>query len=310
MTPAGAVAAPSSTAVLSPDRTERIARVAAEFDRGSRARLRASLLWGALLLVLLYVCGSIAELSPQKLWEGLPRIGEYFSRMTPNLAWQHLFAGPKVEGSLAFWFYRLPTWAWLLFETANMAAMATIGGSAIAFLLAFPASRNLAPSPLIFAVTRRFLEVCRTVPEIVYALIFVWAFGIGPLAGILAIGIHTAGANGKLFSEVIENADLRPLDGVRASGGNWFHGVRYAVVPQVLPNIASYVLLRFEINVRAASVIGFVGAGGIGQELYHVISFNYYEEISAIVLLIILCVAAIDLLSEYVRTSFIGEARA
>ena len=138
-------------------------------------------------------------------------------------------------------------------------------------------------------------------PEIVFALIFVWAFGIGPLAGILAIVIHTAGANGKLFAEVVENVDGGPMEGVSAAGGNWFHRVRYGVLPQVLPNFLSYTLLRFEVNVRGASVLGFVGAGGIGEELYHVIAFNYYEEISAIVVLIILTVAAIDLISERLR---------
>jgi phosphonate transport system permease protein len=148
----------------------------------------------------------------------------------------------------------------------------------------------------------------RTVPEIVFALILVWAFGIGALAGILAIALHTAGALGKLFAEVVENAGMGPWDGVRASGGSWVQACRLAVLPQVLPNLLSYALLRFEINLRSASVIGFVGAGGIGEELYKVISSNYYEEISAILLLIILSVAAIDLLSERLRHRVIGAA--
>ena len=143
-------------------------------------------------------------------------------------------------------------------------------------------------------------------PDLVYALIFVWAFGVGPLAGILAIAVHTAGALGKLFAEAAENADMRPLDGISAAGGSWAQGVRFAILPQVLPNLLSYALLRFEINVRGASVIGFVGAGGIGQELHTVISFNYYEEISAILVLIVLAVGLIDLASERVRRAVIG----
>jgi phosphonate transport system permease protein len=139
------------------------------------------------------------------------------------------------------------------------------------------------------------------VPEIVYALIFVWAFGIGPLAGILAIALHTVGALGKLFAEVVENTDLGARDGVVCAGGNWVQSVRYGVLPLVAPNFLSYAILRFEINVRGASVIGFVGAGGIGQELYSVIAQNYYEEISAIVVLIIITVALIDLFSERLR---------
>ena len=202
---------------------------------------------------------------------------------------------------------RLDAWAWLLFETTQMAALATLGGSVLGTLLCFPAARNLAPNGLIYVLMRRGLELFRTVPDIVYALILVWAFGIGPLAGVLAIGLHTVGALGKLFAEAVENADMRPWDGVRAAGGTWAHGVRFAILPQVLPNFLSYVLLRFEINVRGAAVIGFVGAGGIGQELYQVISLNYYEEISAIVVLLILAVATIDLLSEQLRTRVIGR---
>jgi phosphonate transport system permease protein len=145
------------------------------------------------------------------------------------------------------------------------------------------------------------------VPEIVFALIFVWAFGVGPLAGILAIALHSAGALGKMFAEVAENADPKPLESLRAAGGNWAQAMRYAVLPQVAPNYLSYALLRFEINVRGASVIGFVGAGGIGQELYQVIAFNYYEEISAIIVLVILTVCAIDLASERMRRNLAGQ---
>ena len=130
-------------------------------------------------------------------------------------------------------------------------------------MLAFPAARNIAPSNTIYQLTRRFLEALRTIPEIVYALIFVWAFGVGALAGILAIALHSAGANGKLFAEAIENADMKPWDGVTSAGGSWFAACRFAILPQVLPNILSYLLLRFEVNIRSASVIGFVGAGGI-----------------------------------------------
>jgi phosphonate transport system permease protein len=232
---------------------------------------------------------------------GLPRVTEYFLRILPDLRWATLFADSGTDGSLASWFYRADAWALLLLETANMAALATLGGAAAALVLSFFASRNLARSEWSYQLARRTLEALRTIPEIVYALIFVWAFGIGALAGILAIMIHTIGALGKLFSEVIENADMRPWDGVRAAGGTWGQACRYAILPQVAPNLISYTLLRFEINVRGASVIGFVGAGGIGQEIYTVISFNYYEEISAIVLMVIVTVSLIDLVSERLR---------
>ena len=144
-------------------------------------------------------------------------------------------------------------------------------------------------------------------PVPVLAFILVWPFGIGPLAGILAIGIHSAGALGKLFSEVNENADMRPVEGIRAAGGNWVEAVRYGMVPQVLPGFLSYALLRFEINVRSSTIIGFVGAGGIGQEFKRVIGFNIYEEVSAIAILILLIVMAIDLASERIRARVIGN---
>lgn len=265
-----------------------------------------TLLGTAVLLACLLLSAWVAEADPATLRAGLPRIGEYFRRILPALRWEVLFSGPETEGSLAFWFYRLDSWALLLWETAQMAALATLMGFAAAALLAFPAARTLAPGLLACHLARRSLEALRTVPELVVALILVWAFGVGPLAGILAIALHSTGSLGKLFAEAIENADLRPFEGVRAAGGTWAQACRFAVLPQVLPNLLSYGLLRFEINLRSASVIGFVGAGGIGEELYTAIASNYYEEISAMVLLIILAVAVVDLASERLRHAVIG----
>ena len=144
-------------------------------------------------------------------------------------------------------------------------------------------------------------------PEIVFALIFVVAFGIGPFAGFLAITVHTIGAMGKLYAEANENIDERQLDGVRAAGGNWFEVIRFAVLPQVLPNFTTYTLWRLELNIRSAAIVGFVGAGGIGQELYHAISFNYYEDISAIVLMVVATIMVIDLTCERLRHRLIGK---
>lgn len=287
-----------------------VARGEEAFQFARRAKRRQALLGAAILLACLIAAAWVSEAYPATLWAGLPRIGEYFARILPDLRWASLLSDSETEGSIAFWMYRLPEWSLLILETANMAALATLMGSAAALLLAFPAARNIAPSPLIYHLARRSLEALRTVPEIVYALIFVWAFGVGPLAGILAIALHTAGANGKLFAEAIENADLKAWEGVQSAGGSWVHACRFAVLPQVLPNILSYLLLRFEVNIRSASVIGFVGAGGVGEELYKVISFNYYEEISAIVALIILTVCCVDLLSERLRHAAIGRLEA
>lgn len=276
------------------------------FRARRRLRLRGWALWLAVLIPALVASAWVSEASPANLVAGLPRVGEYFGKLVPDLTWTALLAGPKTEGSLAYWFYRLDSWGWLLFETSQMAALATLGGAAAALLLCFPAAANLAPNRWVYVACRRTLELFRTVPDIVYALILVWAVGVGPLAGIGAIMLHTTGALGKLFAEVVENADMRPLEGVRAAGGSWAQGVRYAILPQVAPNFVSYMLLRFEINVRGATVIGFVGAGGIGQELYTVISFNYYQEISAILVLIVLAVSCIDLVSERIRMRVTG----
>jgi phosphonate transport system permease protein len=184
--------------------------------------------------------------------------------------------------------------------------LGAVGG----FVLCFAAAGNLVTNRWLRAGVRRYLEICRTVPELVFALIFVQAFGLGPFPGVLAIAVHTTGALGKLFAEVAENVDMKPVDGVMACGGSWFAAVRYAVVPQVLSNFASYTLLRFEINVRGAAVMGFVGAGGIGQDLVEAIRKFYYSDVSALLALIILTVILIDLATERVRHALIGwEAR-
>jgi len=283
-----------------------VARGEKAFRAARRTRRRATLFWGAILLACLVLAGWMSEVRPATLADGIPRIGEYFRRTMPDLRWATLFADWETDGSLASWFYRADKWAWLIFETSQMAVLATLFGGIVGFALCFLAARNLSPSPWAYQLSRRTLEFCRTVPDIVFALIFVWAFGVGALAGILAISLHTAGALGKLFAEVAENAETAASEAVRAAGGNWAQRMRYGVLPQVVPNFLSYLLLRFEINIRGASVIGFVGAGGIGEEVYHVISFNYYEEISAIVLMIIVTVALIDMLSERARRALMS----
>ncbi|MEC7963536.1 MAG: phosphonate ABC transporter, permease protein PhnE, partial [Pseudomonadota bacterium] len=204
------------------------------------------------------------------------------------------------------WFWRWKIWMNLLFETILIAFMATVFGVIGGFLLSFPAARNLAPNTWVLWITRRYLEIARTVPELVWALIFVFCFSVGPMAGVLAIGLHATGALGKLYSEVNENIDMRPLEGVKAAGGSWFDQIRYGAVPQVLPNILSYTLLRFEINVRASSIIGYVGAGGLGQEFRTAMSFQEYTDLSALFIIIFVTVVIIDYGSEKLRHRVIG----
>lgn len=284
-----------------------------------RSRQLETLLTVAVIVLLFVVSAVWTDFSPAKVAAGLPRIGEYFGKLfsiepargadpVPVLAWDHLFGGVKQPQSFAYWFYRINVYLTLLWQTIQMAIVATVMGFTMAFVLSFPATRTLLRNPAVVFVTRRLLEVMRSIPQVVLAFILVWPFGIGPLAGILAIGIHTTGALGKLFSELNENTDLKAVEGIRSVGGSWLAQVRYGVVPQVLPGFLSYGLLRFEINVRSSTIIGFVGAGGIGQELKRVIGFNIYEEVSAIVILILLIVVVIDLGSERIRHRFIGAA--
>lgn len=277
-----------------------------------RSKLAMNVLFVVLFAAALMASIYVSRFYPERLASGLPRIFEYFGTIMPNLELDKLFLpradnGKAVPGSILYWYSDFWVYVRLIFETVLMALTATILGAAAAFLLCFPASRNLAPNSIVYWVSRRFMEVCRGVPEILYALIFVFAVGIGPLAGVMAIAIHSAGALGKLFSEVNENASMRPVEGIRGVGGGWFEEMRYGVVPQVLPNFASYTLLRFEINVRASSIVGFVGAGGIGQELNRVISLYSDDRVVAVLLLVVVLVTLIDLASERLRLHFIGK---
>jgi phosphonate transport system permease protein len=264
--------------------------------------LKRRQLWLGLLLlaVLVLLSGYVAEISFSKLYQHIGGFASYIDRIL------HLENGRPVISDPAEWFWGWKKWLALMAETLLMAYLGTLLGAIAAFVLCFLASQNLTKSKGVVFFTRRLLEFCRTVPELVFALIFVVAFSLGPLPGILALAIHTAGALGKLFAEVVENIDMKPVDGVVATGGNWFHKIRFAVLPQVASNFASYALLRFEINVRGASVLGFVGAGGIGQTLLEVIRKFYYADVSALLIMIIATVMVIDAVTERIRHKLIG----
>jgi phosphonate transport system permease protein len=266
-----------------------------------RQRAGRTALGGALFAIAFVTAAWIGDFDPAKIWAGLPRLGEFLAKMLP------VMRADRLAGDLAEWFLPWRLWLGLLLETVLIAFLATLIGSVTALALCFAASRNLMRNGAVYFAARRCLEVARTVPELVYALIFVFCFGAGPLAGVLAIALHTVGALGKLYSEVNENIDQRPVEGVTASGAGWLQAIRYAVIPQVLPNFASYTLLRFEINVRSSTIIGYVGAGGLGQEIRTAIALGYYADLSALFLIIVVTVMAIDLASERIRHSFIGR---
>jgi phosphonate transport system permease protein len=279
--------------------SEAAAAVALRWQAETAARRRRGLAWLALFAVATLVSAWVGEVSLARLVEGLPRAGDYVARTIPAIRWESLGA------DLAEWMWGLDLWLGLLLDTVLIAYTGTVLGGTAALLLSFAAAATLAP-PWAVMLARRVLEFARTVPTLVFALIFVYAFGLGPFAGVLAIALHTMGALGKLFAEVHENADPRTPEAIRAAGGNWAQAMRFGVLPQSLPGVLSFGLLRLEINVREASVLGLVGAGGIGEELYLAVRQFEYPDISAIILLILLTVTLIDQLCARLRHRILG----
>jgi phosphonate transport system permease protein len=269
-------------------------RLLANYGREVARRRRRWLTVLIAVAALILIAGRYGEVEFGNLFRHLSGLTGYFGRILPKLSYAN-FAGDVGE-----WYWNLFGWLKLLFDTVLIAYLGTLAGTLGAGVLAFFAAANLAPSRALRWGVKRLLEFC-PVPDIVFALLFVSAFGLGPLAGVLAIGIHSFGALGKLFTEIIENIDLNPVEGVRSTGGRFTDVVRFGALPQILPNLASYALLRFEVNVRSSSIVGFVGAGGIGQDLFVAIRKFYYTDISAILLMIILTVTVIDLVTERIR---------
>jgi phosphonate transport system permease protein len=179
-----------------------------------------------------------------------------------------------------------------------------IWGTALSIVCAVPigllCASNIVPV-WVYQPVRRVMDACRAINEMVFAMLFIVAVGLGPFAGVLALWVHTTGTLAKLFSEAVEACDPRPVEGVRATGASALEEIIYGVIPQVLPLWISYSLYRFEANVRSASVVGMVGAGGIGVVLYEVISSFEYAHTSAVLLILIVSVTSIDMVSAWIR---------
>ena len=278
------------------------ARFAGKYAAHRRKRRAATILFGAVFIACVVLAGVVAKFDVAKLVEGLPRTTDFLSKLVPPIG-AATFAEDVKE-----WYWDIGKWMSSLANTLLMAWTATVLGTTIGGFASFFAARNLARHYAIYWVTRRLLEVARTVPDIVWALMFIIAFGIGPLAGILAITVHTIGAQGKLFAEVNENISPLPIDGIRASGGSLFHELRFGVLPQVVPNYMSYTFWRLELNVRSATIVGFVGAGGIGHDLFTSVQLLYFADAGAILLIIVATIMLIDVASEWFRHSAIGKA--
>lgn len=255
-------------------------------------------------------------------FDRLPHILDFLSWLIPkdwNDVWRALFdvASPHDTGTQEFNFplgrvyvwggFYIPEYFELMITTVNMALVSTVIGFIFAVPFSFIAARNLTPHPALRLVVKRFMELLRAFPEIVIAGLFAAIVSAGPIAAIIAIGLHSIGALGKLFYEINENIDMRAEEGLRAVGANWFERVRFAGLPQVLPNFMSYTLLRVEINVRVSTIIGAVGGGGIGEELKLSISRGFGAKTLALVLLLFTTIFIIDQFSAWLRRKLVGE---
>lgn len=198
-----------------------------------------------------------------------------------------------------------------LIETVNIAAVSTLVGAFLAIILSLLSTRGLARFPRLIGLFRRIMDITRAVPEIVIALVLIFVLGGGPLPAMIAIAFHTAGALGKLFSEVNENASLKPLEGLESVGATWSQKMLLGVVPQVAPNWLSYALLRFEINIRASAILGFVGAGGLGHELKVAIQWGQgqFDAAAAMFIMLFCTIMFFDQLSSYYRDRLVHGAR-
>ena len=250
-----------------------------------RTSLTTLLLWGVLLALL---AGSWrgADMRPLDLFRDAGNMAQYASGFFP----------PDFH-----------EWRQYLAELAVTLQIA-LGGTALAVVgsvpLALLASANITPW-WVHQPVRRLLDACRSINEMVFALLFVVAVGLGPFAGVLALWVHTTGVLAKLFSEAVEAIDPQPVEGIRATGAHALHEIVYGVLPQVMPLWVSYALYRFESNVRSASVVGMVGAGGIGMVLWDVIRGFQYRQTAAVLLLLVVAVAAIDVVSARLRKQIV-----
>jgi phosphonate transport system permease protein len=183
-----------------------------------------------------------------------------------------------------------------------------IWGSALAIVSAVPfgllSASNMTPA-WVHQPVRRLMDACRAINEMVFALLFVVAVGLGPFAGVLALWVHTTGTLAKLFSEAVEAIDPQPVEGIRATGARKLEEIAFGVVPQVMPLWISFSLYRFEANIRSASVVGMVGAGGIGMVLWDVIRGFQYEQTAAVLIMLVVTVSVVDLMSATIRKRLI-----
>jgi len=270
------------------DRDELRARYPDVFHRPASARLATPAV--LLLAIGIFAFGLVdLEFSPARLVAGLHQLG-----------WITMMMLPPDPGS------SLPLYLKALGETLSIALLGTTLAAVVALPVSLLAARNIVRSSLLRFPVRRFLDTIRGVDTLIWALVWINVVGLGPFAGVLAIAVSDFGAFGKLFSEAIEAADRKQVEGIRASGGNALHEIRFGLMPQVLPVIAGQVLYFIESNTRSATIIGIVGAGGIGLQLAEQIRVLEWQKVSFLILMILIAVAAIDWISGKLRFAIIG----
>ena len=272
-----------------PDRRELRARYPQIFDRPASARLATPVV--LLLAFGIFVFGLVdLEFSPARLLAGLHQLG-----------WISLMMVPPDPGS------SLPIYLKALGETLSIALLGTTLAAVLALPVSLLAARNIVRSNILRFPVRRMFDSIRGVDTLIWALVWINVVGLGPFAGVLAIAVSDFGSFGKLFSEAIEGADRKQVEGIRASGGNALHEIRFGLMPQVLPVIAGQVLYFIESNTRSATIIGIVGAGGIGLQLAEQIRVLEWQKVSFLILMILVAVAVIDWISGKLRFAIIGQ---
>ena len=260
----------------------------AAFSRPIKDRIRLWIGWTVFAGLVVY-CLIRFDFSPMRIWGGLHELGLITGLMFP----------PSTGGNFDLFL-------WGILETLGMAFLGTLIGSIVAFPVSFLAAKNVIPAWIVHFGARRVFDVLRGVDVMIWALIFVRAIGLGPLAGIMAIAISDTGTLAKLFSEAIENIERDQMDGIKAAGANRAKTVRFGVVPQVLPVMLSFALYMFESNTRSATILGIVGAGGIGLLLADRIRTHVWDQACMIIIMILVTVYAIDFLSKKLRERLIG----